>query len=137
MKFDKDFYHLVAARTYNEILAWKQRRIKDHVALVAVDGNELVAIVNYRLWDERRAISLHTITFRRKERLGIVSYTAKVEHAFDILGVEEWWATFESPFGFRMGFRLVHSTKPYPEVQHELGRGKSILHNKERLGTNS
>jgi hypothetical protein len=122
--FDKDFYHLVAARTYSEILAWKQRRVKDHVALVAVHGNELQALVNFRLWNEKLAISLHTITFRRKERLGIVSYTAKVEHAFEVLGVDEWWATFESPFGFRMGFRLVHGMKPYPEYQHELGGGR-------------
>jgi hypothetical protein len=121
-KYDKDFYHLVGVRTYSEILAWVQNRIKDsYVLVVTSEKGELLALVNHRFWDENVAISLHTITFRRKSNLGIMAYASKIEHAFDFVGVNEWWATFESPFGFRMGFRYVHQTKPWPQYQHELG----------------
>lgn len=121
-KYDRDFYHLVGVRTYSEILAWAQNRIKDsYVIVVTSPDGELQSIVNHRFWDDNVAISLHTITFKRKSNLGIMAYASKIEHAFDFVGVNEWWATFESPFGFRMGFRYVHTTKPYPQIQHELG----------------
>lgn len=123
--YDKDFYHLVGVRTYSEILAWYQNRIKDsYVIVVTSPTGELEALVNHRFWDENVAISLHTITFKRKSELGIMAYASKIEHAFDFVGVKEWWATFESPFGFRMGFRFVHQTKPWPAYQHELGGGR-------------
>ena len=121
-KYDKDFYHLVAARTYSEILAWYQSRQKDGYVIVGVrEDGELMGVVNHRFWDENVAVSLHTIVFRRAERLGVVLYLSKIEHAFDVVGVNEWWATFESPFGFRLGFRFQHVTKPWPQMQHELG----------------
>jgi len=121
-KYDKDFYHLVAARTYSEVLAWAQSRQKDGYVIVGVNQNgELMGLANHRFWDEELAVSLHTMVFRRAERLGVILYLSKIEHAFDTVGVEEWWATFESPFGFRLGFRFQHVTKPWPEMQHELG----------------
>ncbi|MCF8884408.1 MAG: N-acetyltransferase [Nitrososphaerota archaeon] len=121
-KYDKDFYHLVAVRTYSEILAWAQNRLKDGYVIVATNTEgELMGLVNHRFVNEEICISLHTIVFKRAERLGLFLYAAKIEHAFDVVGVNEWWATFESPFGFRMGFRLQHTTKPWPQVQHELG----------------
>ncbi len=120
-KYDKDLYHLVAARTYAEILAWLQHRYKDEYVIIGVHGNELIGVWNARLWNENLAISLHSLTFKRLARIGLAGYLAKMEHAFEVLGVNEWWATFESPFGFRLGFYLRHLTKPYPEYQHELG----------------
>ena len=121
-KYDKDFYHLVGARTYSEILAWSQSRLKDGYVIVATNREgELMGLVNHRFWDTNVAVSLHTIVFKRAERLGVVLYLSKIEHAFDVVGVNEWWATFESPFGFRLGFRFQHVTKPWPEMQHELG----------------
>ncbi|MDG7042557.1 MAG: N-acetyltransferase [Nitrososphaerota archaeon] len=121
-KYDRDFYHLVGVRTYSEVLAWTQNRIKDSRMLVATnESGELMALVNWRMWNAQIAISLHTMTFKRKAGLGIAAYAAKIEDAFDYLSSQEWWATFESPFGFRMGFRFVHDQKPWPEMQHELG----------------
>jgi len=48
-KYDKDFYHLVGVRTYAEILAWQQNRLKDTYVIVATkkDG-ELVGVVDHR-----------------------------------------------------------------------------------------
>jgi hypothetical protein len=132
-KYDKDFYHLVGTRTYAEILAWQQNRLKDTYVIVATkkDG-ELAGLVDHRYWDKNVAISLHTLVLKRAERLGVVLYLSKIEHAFDIVGVNEWWATFESPFGFRLGFRFNHVTKPWPEMQHELGGARIFYINKQQ-----
>ena len=48
---NKDFYDIVAWRTYAEILAWKMYRIKDHYLLLGIQGDKLVGIVNARMWD--------------------------------------------------------------------------------------
>ena len=130
-KYDKDFYHLVSARTYAEVLAWAQHRYKDEFVIVGTVGNELVGIWNARMWNKELCISLHSITFRRLRRIGLAGYLAKIEHAFDDLGANEWWATFESPFGFRLGIYLKHLTKPYPEYQHELGGSPVFYFTKE------
>jgi hypothetical protein len=132
-KYDKDFYHLVGARTYAEILAWHQSRLKDTYVIVATkkDG-ELVGVVDHRFWDRNIAISLHTLVLKRAERVGVLLYVSKMEHAFDVVGVNEWWATFESPFGFRLGFRFNHVTKPWPEMQHELGGARIFYINRQQ-----
>jgi len=132
-KYNKDFYHLVGVRTYSEILAWQQNRLKDAYVMVAVKkGGELVGVVDHRFWDRDVAVSLHTLVLRRAERVGVVLYLSKIEHAFDVVGVNEWWATFESPFGFRLGFRFNHVTKPWPEMQHELGGARIFYINRQQ-----
>ncbi|MGD0396042.1 MAG: hypothetical protein ABSB26_03930 [Nitrososphaerales archaeon] len=132
-KYDKDFYHLVGTRTYAEILAWYQNRLKDTYVIVATrkDG-ELVGLADHRFWDKNVAISLHTLVLKRAERVGVILYLSKIEHAFDVVGVNEWWATFESPFGFRLGFRFNHVTKPWPEMQHELGGARIFYINRQQ-----
>jgi len=131
-EYDRDFYHLVSARTYAEVLAWSQHRYKDEFVIVGTAGNELVGVWNARMWSKDLCISLHSITFRRLRRIGLAGYLAKIEHAFDYLGASEWWATFESPFGFRLGVYLRHLTKPYPEYQHELGGSPVFYFRKEQ-----
>ncbi len=132
-KYDKDFYHLVGTRTYAEVLAWRQSRLKDTYVIVATkkDG-ELIGLANHRFWDKNVAISLHTLVLKRAERVGVLLYLSKVEHGFDVAGVNEWWATFESPFGFRLGFRFNHVTKPWPEMQHELGGARIFYINRQQ-----
>lgn len=120
-KYDKDLYHLVSARVYAEILAWMQSRYKDEYVIIGVHDNELIGIWNARMMNKDIAISLHSLTFKRLGGIGTAGYAAKAEYAFEVLGAKEWWATFESPFGFRLGMYFRHLTKPYPEVQHELG----------------
>ena len=132
-KYDKDFYHLVGVRTYAEILAWQQNRLKDTYVIVATkkDG-ELVGVVDHRFWDKNVAISLHTLVLKRAERVGVLLYVSKMEHAFDVVGASEWWATFESPFGFRLGISFNHVTKPCPEMQHELGGARIFYINRQQ-----
>lgn len=118
----KDFYDIVAVRTYGEILAWQVYRIKDCYTLLGIVGDELVGLVTFRMWNENLAISLHTMSFKRGVDVGPALYFAKVENAFDVLGAKEWQATFESYIGVRVfGIEWAKKQKPWPEVQHELG----------------
>lgn len=133
MDVEKDFYDLVASRVYAEVLSEHRKRVKDYYCLIGVLEGELAAIANARLWDNKVAISLHTMTFKRGAGIGAIMYLAKMEHAFENLGIEEWWATYESYTGFRYwGLGLAQFQKPYPQVQHELGGARVFFNTKEQ-----
>lgn len=128
----KDFYDIVAWRTYAEVLAWKMYRIKDHYLLLGIEDGNLVGIANARMWNRDLAISLHTMSFKRGIDVGPVLYFSKMEYAFDYLGAKEWWATFESYIGLRiMGIEWAPKQKPFPEMQHELGGSRIFYTTKD------
>jgi hypothetical protein len=129
---NKDFYDIVAWRTYAEVLAWKMYRVKDHYLLLGIQDGNLVGIANARMWSRDLAISLHTMSFKRGIDVGPALYFSKMEHAFDYLGAKEWWATFESYIGLRiMGIEWAPKQKPFPEMQHELGGSRIFYTTKE------
>lgn len=129
---NKDFYDIVAWRTYAEVLAWKMYRIKDHYLLLGIQDDKLVGIVNARMWNRDLAISLHTMSFKRGIDVGPALYFAKIEYALDFLGAKEWWATFESYIGLRiMGTEWAPKQKPFPDMQHELGGSRIFYTTKE------
>jgi hypothetical protein len=131
MDVEKDFYDLVASRVYAEVMASHRKRVKDYFCIIGILEGELAAIANARLWDEKIAISLHTMTFKRGAGIGAIMYLAKMEHAFENFGVEEWWATYESYTGFRYwGIGLAQYQKPYPQIQHELGGARVFFNTK-------
>lgn len=122
MKVEKDFYDIVGVRVYAEILGWMRKRIKDPFHLVGLINGEWVGLANGRIWNRDLAISLHTMTFARRGRIGWAMYYAKTYYALDVLGCKEWWSTFESYNGWRLaGLEMAQPTKPWPEYQHELG----------------
>lgn len=125
-----DFFDLVAARAYAEVLGWIRERVKDeYVQIGVIETGELAGLVNTRLWDEKRAISLHSLAFKRRVGAGDPLYLAKMEYAFDVLEAEEWWVTFESYYGLRMaGLKMAAQAYPWPEYQHELG-GARVYYN--------
>jgi hypothetical protein len=125
MKFEKDFYDIVGVRVYGEILAVKRKRIKDAFTILGLVDGELVGFANGRMWDKDIAISLHTMAFSRRGRVGWAMYYAKTYYAMQICKAKEWWSTFESYNGWRMaGLAMAQPTKPWPEYQHELGGAK-------------
>jgi len=129
---DTDFYDIVSARVYAEFLGWYRNRMKDYVSLVGVIDGELAAIGNFRLWDDSTAVSLHTLTFKRRAGIGATMYAAKMEYAFDFMKCKEWWATYESYTGFRYwGVKYAQYQKPYPQMQHELGGGRIFFNTKD------
>lgn len=119
---DHDFYDIVGARVYSEILGWYRKRLKDPYQMVGLVDGELVGFCNGRLQDEEINISLHTLAFKRGGRIGAAMYYAKAEYAFEHLGQEEFWATYESYNGWkRWGIGMAQPSYPWPEYQHELG----------------
>ena len=83
---ERDYYDVVAARVYAELLSHYQYRFQDqYVLVVQVDG-ELAAIVNGRQVTPNLGLSLHTLALRRGLRIGAHAFAAKMEYHMDILG---------------------------------------------------
>lgn len=122
MDVDHDFYDIVGARVYSEILGWYRQRLKDPYHLVGLIDGLWVGLANGRLMNEDVNISLHTMALARGGRIGAIMYYAKAYYGFEILGNKEWWATYESYNGWmRWGLGMAQPSYPWPEYQHELG----------------
>ena len=122
MDVDKDFYDIVGARVYAEILGQHRLRLKDPFTLIGTIDGQLAGFANGRMMSEDIAVSLHTMTFARRGRIGWAMYYAKTFYALELLGAQEWWSTFESYNGWRMaGLEMAQPCYPWPEYQHELG----------------
>lgn len=122
MDVDHDFYDIVGARVYSEILGWYRQRLKDPYTLVGMIDGLWVGFANGRLMNEDINISLHTMALARGGRIGAIMYYAKAYYGFEILGNKEWWATYESYNGWmRWGLGMAQPSYPWPEYQHELG----------------
>jgi hypothetical protein len=122
MEIDHDFYDVVGARVYAELMGWYRKRIKDPYTLVGLIDGVWAGFANGRLLNEDINISLHTMALARGGRIGAVMYYAKAYYAFEILGNTEWWATYESYYGWlRWGVGMAQFSYPWPEYQHELG----------------
>jgi hypothetical protein len=125
MDIGRDFYDIVGARVYAEILGWYRKRLKDPYTFVGLIDGEWVGFANGRLFNEDINISLHTMALARGGRIGAVMYYAKAYYAFEILGNKEWWATYESYNGWmRWGLGMAQPSYPWPDQQHELGGGR-------------
>jgi len=121
MKVEHDFYDIVGVRVYGELLGWYRERLKDPYVLVGIIDGTLAGMCNGRLLNEDIGISLHTMTFIRKGRIGAAMYYAKAYYTLEVLKQQEFWSTFESYNGWMLGFRTGQTPYPWPEYQHELG----------------
>jgi len=117
---ERDFYDIVAARLYAELLAYKRYRVRDEYVLVGLIDGVLAGIVNGRLVDAKRGMSYHTITIRRGLRVGSHLFAAKMEYHIEHIGQDEVLIVAESPIGFRRWMIEYPLEKKY-DVQHELG----------------
>jgi len=126
----QDYYDIVAARTFSELLGWYRFRVKDEFCLVGSVKGEMVGLVNSRMVTDKVGMSYHTLAFRRGDRIGAHLFAAKMEHHFEYLNQEEVWIVAESPHGLRrwMGeYGLVFR----PEQWHELGGGPTFVLTRE------
>ena len=122
MDVDHDFYDVVGARVYAELIGWYRKRLKDPYVLVGLIDGVMAGFANGRLQSEDINISLHTMAFIRGGRIGAAMYYAKAYYGFEILDNKEWWATYESYNGwYRWGLGMAQPSYPWPEYQHELG----------------
>jgi hypothetical protein len=115
---DHDFYDIVGARVYSEILGWYRKRLKDPYTLVGMIDGLWAGFANGRMMSEDMALV-------RGGRIGAVMYYAKAFYGFEMLGIKEWWATYESYNGWmRWGLGMAQPSYPWPDQQHELGGAK-------------
>jgi hypothetical protein len=116
----RDYYDIVGARVYAELLGWYRYRVRDHYCLIGQVDGILVGIVNGRMVDQDIGMSYHTLAIERGLRIGAHLFAAKMEHHLEYLGQKEVWITAESPIGYRR-WMLEYGLEPRQGVQHELG----------------
>jgi hypothetical protein len=120
MGVERDFYDIVAARTYAELLGWKRYRVRDEYCLVGLIDGVLVGLVNGRSLSPRIGISYHTIAMKRGLRIGAHLFAAKMEYHIEYLDQREVYIVAESPIGFRR-WMIEYGLEKRPQVHHELG----------------
>ncbi|MBN1477252.1 hypothetical protein JXA47_10900 [Candidatus Sumerlaeota bacterium] len=126
----RDFYDIVSARLYSELLGWKVHRVRNEYCLVGVIDGVLAGIVNGRMFDERHGISYHTLALKRGLRVGAHLFAAKMEHHIEYLGEDEVWIVAESPIGHRR-WMIEYPLATKFEIQHELGGAPSWVLTRE------
>lgn len=120
LKQPKDFYDIVSARIYAELLGMYRYRVQDEYCFVgAVDG-EIAGIVNGRLVNDKVGMSYHTMTLKRGARVGAQLFAAKMEYHFDFMNQDEVWIVAESPNGFKR-WMIEYELEPRFDCPHELG----------------
>jgi len=117
---ERDFYNIVSARVFGELLAYRRYRVKDEYVLVGLIDGVLAGMVNGRMVDGATGMSYHTLTIRRGLRVGSHLFAAKMEYHIEHVGQEEVLIVAESPIGFRR-WMIEYPLEKKFEVQHELG----------------
>lgn len=124
MSIERDFYDIVGARLYAELLGWYRHRVRNEYCLVGQIDGYVVGIVNGRMVDKDIGMSYHTIAIDRGLKVGAHLFAAKMEHHIEFLEQKEVWITAESPIGFRR-WMIEYSLIKQSDVQHELGGATS------------
>jgi hypothetical protein len=124
LKIERDYYDIVGARLYAELLGWMRYRVRNEYCIIGQIEGILVGIVNGRMYDQDIGISLHTLAIDRGLRIGSHLFAAKMEHHIEYLGQKEVWITAESPIGFRR-WMIEYGLEKMSGVQHELGGATS------------
>ncbi|MBN1249548.1 MAG: hypothetical protein JXC32_17940 [Anaerolineae bacterium] len=120
---DKDYYNVVGARLYSELLAWQYHRVQNEFCLVGQIEGILVGMVNSRMYSPKTGMSLHTLAIDRGLRIGAHLFAAKMEHHIEYLGQDEVMIVAESPIGFRR-WMIEYGLEP-TTIPHELGGAPS------------
>jgi hypothetical protein len=120
---DRDYYDIVSARLYGELLAWYRYRVKSEYCLIGQIDGYLVGAVNGRLENEKVGMSYHTLAIDRGLRIGSHLFAAKMEYHMEYLNQDEVLIVAESPIGFRR-WMIEYPLEP-TKIPHELGGGDS------------
>ncbi len=121
---ERDYYDIVSARLYGELLAWLRHRVKSEYCLIGQVDGYLVGIVNGRMETEKVGMSYHTLAIDRGLRIGSHLFAAKMEYHMEYLNQEEVLIVAESPIGFRR-WMIEYGLEKQTDVQHELGGATS------------
>ena len=116
---ERDYYDVVSARLYGELLAYYRYRVKSAYVLVGQVDGYLVGIVNGRMETEKVGVSYHTLAIDRGLRIGSHLFAAKMEYHIEYLGQEDVLIVAESPIGFRRW--MIEYPLEKTNISHELG----------------
>ena len=116
----RDFYDIVAARTFAELLGWQRYRVRDEYCLVGLIDGLLVGLVNGRTLSPKVGISYHTLALRRGVRVGAHLFASKMEYHIEYLKQQYVYITAESPIGFRR-WMLEYDLIQRSDIPHGLG----------------
>ena len=125
LTIERDYYDIVSARLYGELLAWYRYRVKSEYCLVGQIDGYAVGIVNGRMETEKVGMSYHTLAIDRGLRIGSHLFAAKMEYHIEYLGQDEVLIVAESPIGFRRW--MIEYPLEKTNIPHELGGGDSYL----------
>lgn len=117
---ERDYYDIVSARVYAELLGYYRHRVQDEYVLIGQINGELAAVVNGRFVHRDLGMSYHTLALRRGLRVGAHAFAAKMEYHFDIIGQKEVLIVAESPIGFRR-WMIEYQLEKRFDIPHELG----------------
>jgi len=120
---ERDYYDVVSARLYGELLAWYHHRVKSEYCLMGQVDGFLVGVVNGRMETEKVGMSYHTLAIDRGLRIGSHLFAAKMEYHLEYLNQEEVLIVAESPIGFRRW--MIEYPLEETKIPHELGGGDS------------
>lgn len=120
---ERDYYDIVSARLYGELLAWYRHRVKSEYCLLGQVDGYLVGVVNGRLEDEKVGMSYHTLAIDRGLRIGSHLFAAKMEYHMEYLNQDAVLIVAESPIGFRRW--MIEYPLELTKIPHELGGGDS------------
>jgi len=127
---ERDFYDVVAARVYAELLAYYRYRVQDEYVLIAQIDGEIAAVVNGRSVNPNVGLSYHTLALRRGLRIGAHAFASKMEYHIDVMKQKEVLIVAESPIGFRR-WMIEYKLEKRFEIPHELGGVPSWILTKE------
>jgi len=123
MFIKRDYYDIVSARLYGELLAFYYHRSKSQFVLMGQVDGFLVGVVNSRMENEKVGMSYHTLAIDRGLRIGSHLFAAKMEYHMEYLNQESVLIVAESPIGFRRW--MVEYPLEATTIPHELGGGDS------------
>ncbi len=129
LRIPRDYYDIVGARLYAELLGWYRYRTQNEYCLVGQVDGILVGMVNGRMMNQQTGWSLHTLAIDRGLRVGSHLFASKMEHHIEYLGQEEVLIVAESPIGFRR-WMIEYGLEP-TDIPHELGGAPSYRLSKE------
>lgn len=120
---ERDYYDIVSARLYGELLAWYRHRVKTEYCLVGQVDGYVVGAANGRMENEKVGMSYHTLAIDRGLRIGSHMFAAKMEYHIEYIGHESVLIVAESPIGFRRW--MIEYPLEKTTIPHELGGGDS------------
>jgi hypothetical protein len=120
---ERDYYDIVSARLYGELLAWYRHRSKTQYCLVGQVDGYVVGACNGRMETEKVGMSYHTLAIDRGLRIGSHMFAAKMEYHIEYIQQDAVLIVAESPIGFRRW--MIEYPLEKTTIPHELGGGDS------------